>query len=733
MQAARETCGVVLSPGFDPFNPDWEAVPADRRDCVKASLGDYLHTFLRDSVVEARHLSRLRLEIAFRHYDFADFVLENAATEPPGLAWQMQQGRERIRNVAEGDSLFTLGPYDVLGHTLRYDLTLQEEENIRQTVVHAGLIVKLAITVLVVIGTVIAVLWFAGVISSGGLLAGATAPVIGQIVGVLGSIGQYLLLSTAALAILMFVTVPLLAPHVVQYHNETLDAAEALIRGYGSAHLLDCQATAEPGHVRLNARVAGPDAGQSRVLVETALCSVDGRIMELVWSPVQVNAGQSAVLSKDVPLRPGSYKAVTTLYADGDKVEAQVRMFDVAGPELQLQLSLAQSQLSPGEPLQAQVMVTNTDPGRQVSDLTLIAQSTDGVHFYAWPVSLEPNGTRQIDYTFVPTSSGACVLRAWLGIGLSALAQQDAGYIVGSGPAVAINTSLSEMYPPGVTVTLPLTLSNAGTAPGAAALTVRTVDRLRSRLAVYTWTATTTIAAGGEALATAIAYPNAQPGLYSANLDLNGRAYDVRDFAVGAEDTLFGLLTVSNMSPSLGQSVPVTATVRGTDGALRDATLSVTVQPPGGASTVLPMTWVSAGTYRGNYRVSAGGTHGLELSVVRPNYRGVGDRAFLVCGNPTWLIPTVEGQPKVREIRPLTITLRSEVGLPVMGASVVLSGTHEMLHGETDAQGRVVLQAFPPDIQPYVLTAEKMGYASATTQVVVEPFKVCLPVIVRRR
>jgi hypothetical protein len=208
--------------------------------------------------------------------------------------------------------------------------------------------------------------------------------------------------------------------------------------------------------------------------------------------------------------------------------------------------------------------------------------------------------------------------------------------------------------------------------------------------------------------------------------------YDSRDFAVSATDTVFGLLTVGDLYPSVGQSVPVTATVRSSDNTPTDAAITVTVQSPTGIATALAMTQVSTGTYRADYTPAISGTHSLELTVTRADYRSVGDQSFLVAETQTLLVPTVEGQPRAGEIRPVTVTVRSEAGTSIPGATVVLSGTEEILRGETDTAGRVVLQTFPPDVRSYVLTTDKMGYAGAITEVTVEWFRVYLPLILRK-
>ena len=728
----RESHGVTLPVGFDPLNPDLEFITDPiLKERIQDAIARFVADVFDDLIISPLWVNAPRNEVDVRHAAFEDFVVSQAVAEPPGLAMQMKHGWDRIADVVEGDAIVTLGPYNILGHTLRYDLTLREQENKRQEIKEASRIVKIALAALTAVGVVIILMLIVGAISSGGTLAAVAAPVIWKIVRILHTVSKILPFATALLVVSMLFTVPEIAPHVPQYQDETLDAAETLIGGTGQARLRFFNVVVQPGQARLTTQVDGPETGQSQALVETALYSVDGRITNIVWSPLQIEAGQQATLSKDVPLTPGTYRAVTILYTEKDVTAAPVVPLQAPGPGIEMSLWLDQARLSPGEALQAHVLITNTDSISDVNDLTLVLESTDSANFDAWPVSLAAGTTQQIDHIFTPTT-GAHVLRAWLGIGFNTLAQQDAAYVVGSGPAIAINTSVSDVYTPGLTMTLPLTVTNAGDAPGAVTVTVQIVDRLQAGVVVYSSTLTATVPADDTVFAQATALPNAQPGLYSVWLDVNGVLYDTRDFAVSAVDTLFGLLTLGDLYPSVGQSVPVTATVRSADNTPTDATITVTVQLPSGTLATLPMTWVSTGTYRADYSPVVSGTYSLELNVARSDYRGVGDQSFLVAGTPTLLIPTVEGQPRAGDFRLITITVSSEVDIPVPGVTVVLSGTEELLRGETDTVGQVVLQTFPPDGHPYVLTANKMGYAGATTEVAVEWFSVYIPLILRQ-
>ena len=729
---AQDVHGVTLPDGFDPLNPDLVGVPDGYRDPIEDELTDLLTHHFDDKLISPLWVNGPRNEVNARHEAFEQFLLAHPLTEvPSGLAGQLQHGRERVLNVVESDPIATLGPYDVAGESYQYDLTMQEQENLRLGIHKFGDILKIALTVLVIVGVVIIVLLMIGAISTTGPLAAVVAPVIWKMVKILSSVSKMVPLVTAFVVVSMLYTVPAIAPHVAQYQDETLGAAETLIDIEGFASLRSFDVLAQPNQARLTAQVEGLAVDQSRVLVETALYSVDGRILDLVWSSVEVQAGQRAMLSKEIPLRPGTYRAVTTLYAEEGVAAAEMVPFDVHEPEVELDLQVSQPRLSLGDPVAARVTLTNTNAISDVKDLTLIVQSTDGEHFDAWPVSLTAGETQQIDYTFTPTTTGSYILRAWLGIGVNALTQEDVAYVVGTGPAVALNTTVSDVYPPGLTVPLPLTLTNVGDVTDTVTVAVQAVDRLQTGIVVFSSTVTATVPANSTTFAEAVALPNAQPGLYSAWLAVNGTAYDTRNFAVSAADTLFGLLTVEDLYPSVGHSVPMTATVRSANDTPTAATITVTVQSPAGTSTTLAMSQVDSGIYHADYTPPISGSYSLELAVARPGYRTVGDRTFLIAETPTLLLPTVEGQPQGGEIRLVTVTVQSEAAVPIPGATVVLSGTEEILRGETDEAGRVHLQTFPPDARPYTLTTEKMGYAGAITEINVKWLHVYLPLVLR--
>lgn len=102
-------------------------------------------------------------------------------------------------------------------------------------------------------------------------------------------------------------------------------------------------------------------------------------------------------------------------------------------------------------------------------------------------------------------------------------------------------------------------------------------------------------------------------------------------------------------------------------------------------------------------------------------------------GSPASLSPRWRGSPRrARSGRSLS-RRATRLASPYRGQRWILSGTRELLRGETNEAGYVILQTFPPDARSYMLTIEKMGYARTTTEVRVGWLKLYLPLVLRNR
>ena len=117
------------------------------------------------------------------------------------------------------------------------------------------------------------------------------------------------------------------------------------------------------------------------------------------------------------------------------------------------------------------------------------------------------------------------------------------------------------------------------------------------------------------------------------------------------------------------------------------------------------------GIYRGSLTVPISGTYIASVSVQQSGFRSEGDSAVFVVGEPSRLMPSFGGRPTLNASTPVTVTLRNERGMPVPGASVIISGTHEYYSKTSDAFGQVAVSLRPATVDPYWVMLTASGYA----------------------
>jgi len=219
--------------------------------------------------------------------------------------------------------------------------------------------------------------------------------------------------------------------------------------------------------------------------------------------------------------------------------------------------------------------------------------------------------------------------------------------------------------------------------------------------------------AGASVATTATALPSAQaqPGLYTTRLFLGDELYTSLDFAVSAEDTLFADIYPDNVFPAVGDAVTLTVQVMNSVYTYTDAMVDVTLWRPDGITQTVTMNPIGTGQYQGSVTVPITGTYLAAVDVSKPNYRAVGNSTFFVAGERSQLLPAVDGRPILGTTQPVTLTVRNEQGTPIVGASLVVSGTLEYLARQTDEAGQAVLQLSPTITVPYQISLEKLGFA----------------------
>lgn len=531
-----------------------------------------------------------------------------------------------------------------------------------------------------------------------------------------------------------FQTEHTIAPAITSYHDQGLDVLQGLIGNASGASFsnIETHVSTTGKWVSLVSILTNSHAQPANPLLQTSLYSADGRLIDILAQQLHLGAQETATLRNQTYLPSGLYRVVTALHT-GDRLDVTsgVTTLDVAQPQVDLALHIVEPQLTNGQTLQASVDIRNTDITTGTGVLGLLIASSDGENLKVEQFSLAAGASHHTSFSFVPPAEGSYVLQAVvIDEEGSELALREAGYVVGSGPALAVNVGYQPEYSPGVNVSTFITATNAGNQAASSSLTLVTIDRETAQ-AIYTQTLSLNLSPGGVHSQEVTVLPNAQPGRYYINLLLDETLHRTFTFLVTAEDTLWVTISASPSSVELGQSVTLTAQVVNATYTATNASLSVTVIDPQFTNHALAMSQVTTGTYQGVYVPTLSGTYEVNVSAQRPNWRGSEAQNTFTAGQPSWLLLTVEGNLRAGQTRPITVTVRNEQSLPVPGTSVILSGTNELLYRETDAAGVVAFWVSPQVVEPYQMTVYKLGYARTTTTVAVEPFELYLPIILK--
>jgi len=531
-----------------------------------------------------------------------------------------------------------------------------------------------------------------------------------------------------------FHTEHIVAPAITHDHDQGLDALEYLISGASGVSLSDIETRVSTTgkQISLVSTLTNSHTQPANPLFQTSLYSADGRLIDVLTQQLHVGAQETTTLQNQLHMPPGRYRMVTALHTSNHLgVTSEVTTLEIARPQVDLALHIAQPQLALSQTLQASVDITNTDVSTSTGDLGLLIASSDGENLKVEQFSLAAGASHHADFRFVPPAEGSYVLQAVvIGEEGNELAFQEAGYVVGSGPALAVNVGYRPEYGSGVDVSTFITATNAGNQATSSTLTLVTMD-WESTQPVYTRTLPLDLVPGAAHNQQVTVLPNAQPGRYYVNLLLDDVLHRTLFFLVAAEDTLWVTVSASPSSVEPGQSVTLTAQVMNTTYTDTNALVTATVINPALAEHILTMSQVTTGTYQGVDTPILSGTYEVNISAQKFNWRGSEAQATFSAGQPSWLQPAIEGSPRAGQTKPITVTVHNEQALPIPGASVILSGTNELLYRETDASGIAVLWVTPPGIEPYQVTVQKLGYARTTTIVEVEAFELYLPLILK--
>jgi hypothetical protein len=415
-------------------------------------------------------------------------------------------------------------------------------------------------------------------------------------------------------------------------------------------------------------------------------------------------------------LRPGKYKAITyTFNSDFTFVINQnVTIFEIPNPEVEMMVHLTNAQVSPGDPIEATILLTNTNSISATGNLMLVSQSIVTPSINAWYINLAPSETQRLTHTFETDTEGSYDITYSVTDGNEEISIYNVAYVVGMGPALAFNVVAQDIYSPSHPIEVFANVQNAGNVSTTTSFSLVTLDILRE--VAYHNTIFMNVNEGEQISipVTALTDTLAIPGLYKTEFFLGGEYRGSVHFSVKAENTLYAHINSGQIHYCAGETVPLTVTVMDNSFTSVDPTsITLTTKNPMGIKNNVLLTRAITGTYVGTFTSPVSGTFSVNALVTKANHRTVSDDWFFVIGKPSIIRPMViSGRPVLNQSNMIVMTLNNEYGVPVVDARVTVSGTMEYLSMETDETGKVALNLSPVDLKSYEITLERAGFAS---------------------
>jgi hypothetical protein len=162
-----------------------------------------------------------------------------------------------------------------------------------------------------------------------------------------------------------------------------------------------------------------------------------------------------------------------------------------------------------------------------------------------------------------------------------------------------------------------------------------------------------------------------------------------------------------------------------------NATVAAYVVDPLLVSHPVSVVHDSKGLYSIDYTAALSGTHQLFVTAARDRWRGDSTSATFTVERASLLHPEVTGVPRVGQVETVTVTVHNEVAVPMVDASVTISGTGEYINRPTDDSGQAVFPLLASRGTAYEVWIKKPGYATTRLEIAVDPADVYLPLVIR--
>jgi hypothetical protein len=490
------------------------------------------------------------------------------------------------------------------------------------------------------------------------------------------------------------------APAVANANAQSLSLETALTQRSGAAYAL----------AELRAEVSAPRP----VTVTTYFFTADGQLIDADSQTAALQPNTPLLVQQQVPAVT-TVTRTATIVRDGTTILARAMSAPAAAaPSLSLQLTPSTQRVSLGQSVEVRLELSNS--GALASgDLVVQLANADTIPQAAWAVQLEPGQRWTATHTFTPQTAGAKIVYVQVVSGRQILARKAIPIAVGSGPALAADLDPTGVISPGVALTLPVTVANAGDTDATAALTFEAYDIAARQTPIYTATATLSPGAGGQATqpVTLLSAALAKPGRYQIEVSLDHMFYGSYEVTVAAERTLFATLASPTNLAALGSDVTLEAHVTDEQLSPVDIPLQVRVIVPDGTASDLAGVRVGPGRYTVTVHGGQAGTYSASLLIDAPRAQVFTSGATFAIEQASRLLLNVTGNPVVGFTRPLTVTLRNDLNVPLRDAWVMIEGTGVLAMQKTDASGQVVAYVTPEDAAGLQVQAYKPGFAES--------------------
>ena len=702
------------------------SVTAEVYGRVKNAFEDAFTKMLKKKVVKPMLTDGEEKKVEQRDGEFDSYLASTpfslTTDEETKLRQRFNEGCGAVSSVTESKALFTVGPYSVpLVGEVSYAVTLGEEKNKFEEIDRLGVLLKSAISALVVTSVVFTFL--VSVLGTGGALLLPLISAIPHIIVFLKTIIFTMVpVAKAFLIAGMFATVSVVAPEVTLQHDTTLDTVEDILTDIMASqpqayavNISGVTTTAsyigQPSSVTV--KLNNEEHTKVQPITEIMVFSPDGRIIDIQRQDPQIASHSSTEITRNlhIPSKSGTYNVLGMVHAGGIATSIARQRMTVTKPSLDVNISTDSRIYNPGDTIEITANFTNNEPASEIGNLTYIIEVINTTTVDADMMVLGASSSQAKTLSFTPAEEGSYVAAATLLLGFTEVASETIGFSVGSGEGLVVNTAVEDLYAPEADVILPVTIENVGTVHTSSTVNLTTFDELGDFSVVYSSEIAVSLDAGASTTMQATVLPDAPPGIYRTIIRAGDYSAQSVGYTVTANGTLFTLLDTDKLYYNHTEAVNINVTTNDVMFNATNASVNVSVTCPNG-TVVNPAVFGSGGRYNATFCPASNGTYRIAASSQKAGFRTYDDETFVIVGARSTLnanLPT--NNLTFNQTVFFECNITNERGIAVEGAIVTLTGCEINTTALSDEAGVVSFVITPNATGVVMFTAGKGGFS----------------------